>query len=218
LSACERIAAALGEPRPLIAIGAVLAIGAGGRALLHRLRYGSSGVRLFRTRERAQLARDAGLVFVFGALIAQDAWAAVDARALSRQLLPLAARAPDAGPIGEILVALGLAVLVAAQLQLGASWRVGIEEGARPGLVTHGLYRWSRNPIFVGLWLAIAGHALLAPTWLSLVAFLALTFGIRAQVRAEERWLETTYGDAFRDWAARTGRFVPGVGRMRGVT
>jgi protein-S-isoprenylcysteine O-methyltransferase Ste14 len=73
----------------------------------------------------------------------------------------------------------GLALLVAAQLRLGASWRIGIEEGAAPGLVTDGLYRVCRNPIFLALLVTLAGYALLLPTWLSL----GLVVGAWAAIR-----------------------------------
>jgi protein-S-isoprenylcysteine O-methyltransferase Ste14 len=98
---------------------------------------------------------------------------------------------------------------------MGASWRIGIEEGARPGLVTGGLYRYSRNPIYVGLLLTVAGYAALLPTVLSLVLLAGSYAGIRMQIAAEEAYLAATYGDAFGDYAARVGRLLPGLGRRR---
>ena len=104
---------------------------------------------------------------------------------------------------------------MAGQLHLGASWRIGIEAGARPGLVTHGLYRVSRNPIYLGLIVFVTGYALTLPTVLSFVLLIALYLGIRQQVAAEEAYLVATYGEAFRDYARRVGRFLPGVGKRR---
>jgi len=66
--------------------------------------------------------------------------------------------------LGAALMLGGIALLVAAQLDLGAAWRIGIEGGARPGLVTGGLYRFCRNPIFLALLLTVAGCALTLPT------------------------------------------------------
>ena len=45
--------------------------------------------------------------------------------------------------------------------------RIGIEDAARPGLVTGGLYRFCRNPIFLALLVVIAGYTLMLPTVLS---------------------------------------------------
>lgn len=109
---------------------------------------------------------------------------------------------------------LGIALLVAAQLNLGASWRIGIEEDSRPGLVTGGLYRFCRNPIFFALLVFLAGYALLLPTMLSLVLLIAAFIGIRQQVLAEEAYLAGAYGDAYRAYAAQVGRFVPRIGRL----
>jgi protein-S-isoprenylcysteine O-methyltransferase Ste14 len=48
----------------------------------------------------------------------------------------------------------------------------------------------------------------------ALVGFILLIATIEAQVRAvEEPYLLTTHGDAYRDYSASVGRFVPGVGR-----
>jgi protein-S-isoprenylcysteine O-methyltransferase Ste14 len=118
-------------------------------------------------------------------------------------------------PCGAALMAGGLVLLVAAQLDLGASWRIGIEEQARPGLVTSGLYRFCRNPIFLGLLLMVAGYALLLPTVLSLLLLAGFYIGVRQQIAAEEDWLLRTYGEAWRAYAGRTGRLLPGVGRRR---
>jgi protein-S-isoprenylcysteine O-methyltransferase Ste14 len=51
----------------------------------------------------------------------------------------------------------GVLLQILAQYDLGASWRLGIEEGARPGLVTTGLYQWCRNPICLGMVATIVG-------------------------------------------------------------
>lgn len=106
-------------------------------------------------------------------------------------------------------------LLVTAQLHLGASWRIGIEEGATPGLITSGLYRFSRNPIFLALLITVASYAVLLPTRLSLVLPLGTYLGIRQQVAAEEAYLLRAYGDGYRGYARRVGRFLPGVGRLR---
>jgi protein-S-isoprenylcysteine O-methyltransferase Ste14 len=97
---------------------------------------------------------------------------------------------------------------------MGASWRIGIKEGEAPGLVTSGLYRFCRHPIYLGLLAALAGYAALLPTPLSLALLAAVYLGARVQAAAEETHLDRTYGEAFRAYARRTGRFLPGIGRL----
>jgi len=73
--------------------------------------------------------------------VAEAALAAVAPRRLP-DLLPLPPAAAAALRVtGSVLVLGATALMLVAQLDLGASWRVGIDEGARPGLVTGGLYR-----------------------------------------------------------------------------
>ncbi|MEW6267976.1 MAG: isoprenylcysteine carboxylmethyltransferase family protein [Thermodesulfobacteriota bacterium] len=84
----------------------------------------------------------------------------------------------------------------------------------RTALVTRGPYRHVRNPIFAFMVLAVAGLALLTPNALALAAVAALVVAIELQVKAvEEPYLERAHGEAYRAYRARTGRFVPGVGR-----
>jgi len=104
---------------------------------------------------------------------------------------------------------------VVAQLNLGASWRIGIDEDSRPGLVTSGLYHFCRNPIFFAILIMLTGYTVLLPTRLSLVLLIGAFIGIRQQVLTEEAYLHRTYGDDYRAYARRVGRFVPGIGRAR---
>ena len=81
--------------------------------------------------------------------------------------------------------------------------------------MTGGLYRWSRNPIYVAMLAALLGFALLLPNWISLTLFVGAGLGIRRHVRDEEVYLARTYGEEYVRYAARVGRFVPGVGHLR---
>jgi protein-S-isoprenylcysteine O-methyltransferase Ste14 len=67
---------------------------------------------------------------------------------------------------------------------------------------------------FTAMVLAQFGMVLLVPTWLSAIALAALIVAVELQVRAvEETYLRLVHGEAYADYAARTGRFVPGIGR-----
>ena len=75
-------------------------------------------------------------------------------------------------------------------------------------LVTRGVFRYLRNPMYVGLVLAVAGLAvLLASDWmLVMTVLLAVTLHIGV-VRREERYLAARFGDAYRDYCARVPRY-----------
>ena len=110
----------------------------------------------------------------------------------------------------------GLAATLAAQTGMGASWRIGVDPIERNELVTSGrLFGAVRNPIFTAMVTAQAGIVLVVPTWVSAAALAALVAAVELQVRsAEEPHLLRVHGAAYVDYAARTGRFVPGIGRL----
>jgi protein-S-isoprenylcysteine O-methyltransferase Ste14 len=116
--------------------------------------------------------------------------------------------------LGLVLVVAGLVLTVAAQLDLGASWRIGVDEEERTALVTDGLYRWVRNPIFTGMSLFLVGEAVLVPNpWTVAGAVLAIV-GMEVQTRlVEEPYLVAVHGSAYEGWASTTGRFLPAIGR-----
>ncbi len=117
--------------------------------------------------------------------------------------------------LGSALAVFGIAGTLHAQLAMGSSWRVGVDPDERTALRTEGPFRLVRNPIFAWMILTAAGLALLVPNLASLAALAALVIGIELQVRlVEEPHLLRTHGEAYASWARRTGRFVPGVGRL----
>ena len=117
---------------------------------------------------------------------------------------------------GIALAAVGGSTLFLAQLGMGESWRVGVDEAERTQLVTAGWFSLVRNPIYMSLIAAFAGFALMVPTWLGFAAVAVAAIGLELQVRAvEEPYLLRTHGDEYRAYASRVGRFLPGVGRLR---
>ena len=200
---------------PLTGVLLLFVVAGGWRPWLQRRRYGTSGIVLFRSDTPGQNLRDGMLVALFLLLAGQ----AVVAAGAPQRLALLGGTDPSAGGLrpfaGAGLMLSGVALVAAAQLHLGASWRIGIEDAARPGLVTGGLYRFCRNPIFLALLVVIAGYTLMLPTVLSLVLLAGAYLGIRLQIAAEERYLERAYGDSFRDYAGRVGRLLPGLGKLR---
>lgn len=117
-----------------------------------------------------------------------------------------------AAPVGWTLFLGGLALMVVAQAQMGASWRIGIDD--RPtGLVTAGLYRWIRNPIYTGVLSLAVGLGFLVPAWWSVLGPVLIFAQIRVQVHFEEQHMLKLHGDEFRRYKGVTGRFLPGIGR-----
>jgi protein-S-isoprenylcysteine O-methyltransferase Ste14 len=122
-------------------------------------------------------------------------------------------------PFHPLLAWLGTAVFAAALIgfyrthrDLGRFWSVTLEIRQTHELVTTGVYRHVRHPMYAAFFLWAVAQALLLPNWIAapagLVGFGTL-FGLR--VWREERMMEAAFGDAYRAYAARTWRVIPGV-------
>lgn len=127
-------------------------------------------------------------------------------------------RALSSGPtlwLGVCLLA------VATLLYLRCVWDFAVSGGGTPApidapkrLVTNGVYRYSRNPIYIAEITAIIGWAALfaAPILLvyAVVLFVILSIGVRVY---EEPRLAQQYGDQYAAYTAQTARWLPRLRR-----
>jgi protein-S-isoprenylcysteine O-methyltransferase Ste14 len=117
--------------------------------------------------------------------------------------------------LGFLCCGVGIVGTFLAQMTMGASWRIGVDESERTELVTGGVFALCRNPIYTFMLIAWLGFALLVPTWLSVASIPVGIVALEVQVRlVEEPHLLRAHGEPYRAWAARVGRFVPGLGRI----
>jgi len=139
---------------------------------------------------------------------------------------PLLALADVVGPIaaldrtpfhivGAALAIAGILATLYAQIAMGTSWRIGVDHDERTELVTSGPFALVRNPIFAAMLPTALGLTLLVPSWVAILGLVGLVVALELQVRVvEEPYLLRVHGSAYGDYAARVGRFVPGVGRI----
>lgn len=115
--------------------------------------------------------------------------------------------------IAGVAVALaGIAATAIAQLQMGTSWRIGVDPNERTELVTTGIFARVRNPIFTAMAITAAGLALVVANIIGVVGFAALVVALQLQVRAvEEPYLRRAHGAAYDRYIDTTGRFLPGL-------
>lgn len=110
--------------------------------------------------------------------------------------------------IGIGLLLISLAWTVLAQIQMGNSWRIGIDEEKKTELVQTGVFRFSRNPIFLGMIITLTGVFLTIPNALTLL-FLVLGFVlIQIQVRLEEEFLSRTHGTEYDEFRRQVRRWL----------
>ncbi|MCK6559714.1 isoprenylcysteine carboxylmethyltransferase family protein [candidate division KSB1 bacterium] len=109
---------------------------------------------------------------------------------------------------GLFLLAASFIWTLLAQAQMGNSWRIGIDVNAKTPLITHGVFRWSRNPIFLGMRVTLLGLFLILP---NAVTFALLLLGdalMQIQVRLEEEYLRQTHGVEYQKYCQQTRRWL----------
>jgi protein-S-isoprenylcysteine O-methyltransferase Ste14 len=129
------------------------------------------------------------------------------------RVLPLPVALP--GPVliqwiaGAGLIVMGVAIMAAGVLDFfRAATPVPSNQPVR-ALVTTGIHGWSRNPIYVGMFLLYAGIGLAAGSPWVLILALPLAITVRYGVVArEEAYLERRFGDTYRDYKARVRRWL----------
>jgi protein-S-isoprenylcysteine O-methyltransferase Ste14 len=112
------------------------------------------------------------------------------------------------GSLGWTLLLVSLGWVVLAQVQMGASWRIGIDSARKTDLVAAGLFRLSRNPIFLGMLIQLLGLFLLQPDAVTLLVLVSGYVLISVQVRLEEAHLQQQHGGAYREYAAKVRRWL----------
>ena len=113
---------------------------------------------------------------------------------------------------GILCLALGLWLFHLSHADLGANWSITLEVREKHQLVTQGIYRRVRHPMYLALLLYSAGQALALPNWVAGPSYgvaMALLFALR--VGPEERMMLEEFGKDYEAYVARTKRLVPGV-------
>ena len=112
---------------------------------------------------------------------------------------------------------LGVVVLVVANWlfwkshkDLGDNWSPTLEIREKHTLVTKGIYRRIRHPMYLSIWLLVIAQAMILPNYFAgfagLIAFGILYF---QRVSKEERMMRQEFGDAYEHYLQRTGRLLP---------
>ena len=108
--------------------------------------------------------------------------------------------------IGLLLLSLGWTVT--AQIQVGNSWRIGIDEEKKTALMQSGLFRFSRNPIFLGMIATLIGVFLTIPNALTLLVLVLGFVLIQIQVRLEEEFLTKLHSTEYEIFRRQVRRWL----------
>lgn len=103
---------------------------------------------------------------------------------------------------------LGDIIFLASVLCMKDSWRAGIPDKDRTKLVTSGIYRYSRNPAFLGFDLMYVGLLLMYFNLAMLVVSAFAIIMLHLQILQEERYLTENYGEAYREYRKHVFRYL----------
>ena len=178
--------------------------------MYHRIRSQATGEPLDRRKEGLFILaslRPVALVFFVGFVTylispASMAWASVR--------LPLGLRWTGVGSC-----ALGVVLQMWTFRRLGKNLTDTVVTRRDHTLVTLGPYQWVRHPFYVAGALLLLGLSLAAANWFLLVSGAAAIALIVIRTRTEEEQLVVRFGDSYREYMKRTGRFLPRLGTRR---
>ena len=175
----------------LVAYLVYLALAFGLRTVIQVRRTGSSGFKGVSGRP-GSAEWLAGVLFVVALLVG----VAAPVLALAGVVEPIAALDTTAVHVaGIVLFVAGLTATLAAQVAMGESWRIGVDESERTELVTDGPFSVARNPIFAAMIPASLGLALMVPSAVAIAGLVALFLALELQVRVvEEPYLRRAHG------------------------
>lgn len=109
--------------------------------------------------------------------------------------------------IGIVLGIFAIIFFAAATISMKTSWRVGIPE-EKTSLVTDGIYRWSRNPAFVGFDLLYASISLMFFNLPLVIVSVWATVMLHLQILQEEEYMHKMFGAEYEDYRKHTLRYI----------
>jgi protein-S-isoprenylcysteine O-methyltransferase Ste14 len=115
-----------------------------------------------------------------------------------------------AGWLGVLLITGAVLVFWRGHADLGLNWSPSLEIREKHELVTRGIYRVIRHPMYASQWLWVIAQPLLLQNWIAgfigLLTFIPFYF---LRVKAEEQMMLDSFGTEYREYMKMTGRVLP---------
>ena len=113
---------------------------------------------------------------------------------------------------GVVCLVVGLWLFARSHADLGTNWSLTLEVREKHQLVTRGIYRNLRHPMYSALLLYSLGQALVVPNWIAGPSYgVAMTLLIALRLGPEERMMLDEFGKDYEEYKERSKRLVPGV-------
>jgi len=113
---------------------------------------------------------------------------------------------------GTLCLALGLWLFHRSHADLGTNWSITLQMRENHELVTQGVYRWVRHPMYLAFLIYSIGQALAVPNWFVGPSYgVAMLLLVALRVGPEEQMMLEEFGKDYEEYSAATKRLVPGI-------
>ncbi|WP_102398918.1 methyltransferase family protein [Haloimpatiens massiliensis] len=109
--------------------------------------------------------------------------------------------------IGIIISSLGIVVFITAMATMHDSWRAGIDNTQKTKIITVEIYKYSRNPAFVGFDLFYIGEALIFSNVFNIIFACVSILMLHLQILEEEKSLPVVFGNEYLSYREKTCRY-----------
>jgi protein-S-isoprenylcysteine O-methyltransferase len=114
-------------------------------------------------------------------------------------------------PFGVVLLFVGIGLDIAGRLSLRKFYSETVRIRPDHKLITHGVYRFIRHPIYLGVLLYAFSLPLILQNLLGFLITMALTPMLIIRIRLEEKVLADRFGQEYAEYARKTKRLIPYV-------
>ncbi len=114
----------------------------------------------------------------------------------------------EIGILGLVISFIGVSFFILAMFFMKTSWRVGIDKSTKTSLITSGIYRFSRNPAFVGMDLMFIGTTITYLNLVMLITSVLVIVALHQQILQEEKHMEGIFNKEYNEYANKTPRYL----------
>lgn len=113
------------------------------------------------------------------------------------------------GITGLLLCAAGVAICCRARYILGKNWSLSVQQKENHELITSGIYRTIRHPIYTGLLLLFVGNGIIVGDNRAIIAVCIVLISFLFKIRKEENTLTELFGDNYTNYKKSTYALIP---------
>jgi protein-S-isoprenylcysteine O-methyltransferase Ste14 len=113
--------------------------------------------------------------------------------------------------IGAAVTLAGLLFAVWARVHIAGNWSSSVTVKQDHQLIMTGPYAAVRHPIYTGMLVGFLGSAIALGEYRGLLALFLVFWILWLKLRLEEKWMRSTFGNAWESYSKRTAALVPGI-------